>query len=135
MHNRIALNQKHDHALDGNGVSYGGVENQTAQASPPHQQEAWNKCNGGCAQSGHNDDANDLFRPTGDTAEKKKGWSWFSAKEEEVKPPPREDVSDGDKHAKVALVVVQVAPRVAAAGSRAPRAGASSPARQGEEQE
>ena len=36
-------------------------------------------------------------------------------RKEEVKPPPREDVSDGDKHAKVALVVVQVAPRVAAA--------------------
>ena len=32
-----------------------------------------------------------------------------------MKPPPRDDVSDGDKHAKVALVVVQVAPRVAAA--------------------
>ena len=39
----------------------------------------------------------------------KKSWSWFSPKTEEVKPPPREDITDGDKHAKVALVVVQVA--------------------------
>ena len=43
-------------------------------------------------------------------------WSWFSSAAQE--PPARDEATDSDKAARVALIVVHVAPRVAAASFR-----------------